>query len=132
MSSETENQSQSKWGSVAFQRRRFPRIDITLPVEYSPLETKEDNFRTIIAKNISSGGLLLVLPEFQPLSSTLKIRIYLGVKTIDAEVKVTWTELINGREKNEFRCGVFFTNITEGDLESIKQFTVEYSERGAK
>lgn len=127
--SETGGQLQSKWGAVAFQRRRFPRIDITLPLEYSPLETKEDKFKSVVAQNISSGGLLLILPELNPLSTCLKIRIYLGNKSIDAEVKVVWTELLTGREKNEFRCGVFFTDISDGDLELIKQFINEYLER---
>lgn len=129
MSSETDNQSRSKWGAVSFQRRRFPRIDITLPVEYSVVEREEDKFRHVIAQNISSGGLLLILPEFQPVSTSLKIRIYLGKKSIDAEVKVAWAELLTGRERNEFRCGVFFVNIQEVDLEFIKQFVVEYMER---
>ncbi len=129
MSSEIKNQGQSKWGAVSFQRRRFPRIDITLPVEYGVVEIKDDKFRTVIAQNISSGGLLLVLPEFQPISTCLKIRIYVGVRSIDAEVKVAWTELLTGREENEFRCGVCFINISEGDLEFIRQFITEYMER---
>lgn len=128
MSSET-NQSQSKWGAVSFQRRRFPRIDITLPAEYSVVEREEDKLRTVTAQNISSGGLLLILPEFQPLSTCLKIRIYLGTRSIDVEVKVAWTELLTGRERNEFRCGVYFTTIAEADLQFIKQFIAEYMER---
>lgn len=129
MSSETDNQWRSKWGAVSFQRRRFPRIDITLPVEYSVFEAEEDKLRSVIAQNISSGGLLLILPEFQPLSTCLKIRIYLGLRSIDAEVKVAWTEFLTGREKNEFRCGVFFVNISEADLEFIRQFIAGYMER---
>lgn len=129
MSSEPENQRKPKWGAVSFQRRRFPRIDITLPVEYSVIEISDDKFRTVVAQNISSGGLLLILPEFQPLSTCLKIRIYIGMRAIDAGVKIAWTELLTGREKNEFRCGVYFTNISEADLGFIKQFIAEYMER---
>ncbi len=128
ISSKRDNQGRSKWGAVSFQRRRFPRIDITLPVEYGVIEIKDDKLRTVIAQNISSGGLLLVLPEFQPVSTCLKIRIYVGERSMDAEVKVAWTELLTGRERNEFRCGVCFVTIAEDDLEFIKQFITEYME----
>ena len=49
MSSEAENQRRSKWGAVSFQRRRFPRIDITLPVEYNVVETEEEKVKAVIA-----------------------------------------------------------------------------------
>lgn len=129
MSSEAENQRRSKWGAVSFQRRRFPRIDITLPVEYHVVETEEEKVKAVVAQNISSGGLLLLLPEFQPVSTCLRVRLYLGTRDIGAGVKVAWTEILTGREKNEFRCGVCFTDIVEGDLEFIREFISEYMER---
>ncbi|MDZ4384759.1 MAG: PilZ domain-containing protein, partial [Nitrospirota bacterium] len=112
-----------------FQRRRFPRIDITLPVEYNVVETEEEKVKAVIAQNISTGGLLLVLPEFQPVSTCLRVRLYLGTRDIDAGVRVAWTEILTGREKNEFLCGVFFTDIVAGDLEFIREFITEYMER---
>ncbi|HBI24305.1 MAG: hypothetical protein A2Y48_00285 [Nitrospirae bacterium RIFCSPLOW2_12_42_9] len=129
MSSETENQIKSKWAAVSIQRRRFPRIDITLPAEYHVVVEGEERFRPVAAQNISRGGLLLIMPEFQPFSTCLKIKIHLGERSIDAEVKVAWTELLTGREENEFRCGVYFINISEADLEFIRQFIGEYMER---
>lgn len=127
--SDTDNQSRSKWGVVSFQRRRFPRIDVTLPVEYSILEAEKEGTRSVVAQNISMGGLLLILPELQAVPTCLKIRIYIGVRAIDAEVKVAWTELLTGRERNEFRCGVHFMNVAEADLSFIKEFIAEYMER---
>jgi len=130
MSSKIDRQSQPRWGAVSFQRRRFPRIDITLPVEYAVIEGEEGRFRAVTARNISMGGLLLILPEFQAESTCLRIRIYIGDRPVDAEVRVAWTELLTGRERNEFRCGVYFIDISEEDLEFIKKFIVEYMERG--
>ena len=89
----------------------------------------EEKIKAVIAQNISSGGLLLLLPEFQPVSTCLKVRLYLGIRAIDAGVKVAWTEILTGREKNEFRCGVCFTDIMEQDLEFIREFIIEYMER---
>lgn len=129
MSSKAENQRQSKWGAVSFQRRRFPRIDIILPVEYNVIETEEEKVKAVIAQNISTGGLLLVLPEFQPVSTCLRVRLYLGTRDIEAGVRIAWTELLTGREKSEFRCGVCFTDIVEGDLEFIREFISEFMER---
>lgn len=118
-----------KWGVVSFQRRRYPRIDITLPVEYDIVEKGEPRIRSVVAMNISSGGLLLILPEYLPVSSYLKIKIYLGDRVVEALVQVVWTELLTGREINEFRCGVFFVSISDEDLDFVKQFVLEYMER---
>lgn len=93
------------------------------------VEAEQCKFKSVTAQNISIGGLLLILPEFQAESTCLRIKIYIGERPIDAEVKVAWTELLTGRERNEFRCGVYFINVSEADLEFIKQFIVEYMER---
>lgn len=129
MSSESDKQWQYRWGAVSFQRRRFPRIDITLPVEYTVVDAEQGKFRPVTAQNISIGGLLLILPEFQAESTCLRIKIYIGERPINAEVKVAWTELLTGRERNEFRCGVYFVDVSESDLEFIRQFITEYMER---
>jgi c-di-GMP-binding flagellar brake protein YcgR len=121
-----------KWGAVSFQRRRFPRIDITLPVEYAVLseEAGSSPGRTVTAHNISGGGLLLILPEFHPETTRLKLKIHLpGVVTdgpptlsIETEVTVAWTEIRTGLERNEYRCGVSFGRVDERDIEAIRTF----------
>ncbi len=125
-SQETEDR---KWGLVSFQRRRYPRIDITLPVEYRLITHKEKPPKSVVAMNISAGGLLLILSEHLPAASCLEMTLHIGDKSINTVVQVAWTELLTGREINEFRCGVFFVNISDKDLEFIRQFIREYMER---
>jgi c-di-GMP-binding flagellar brake protein YcgR len=126
-----------KWGAVSFQRRRFPRIDITLPVEYTPLGGAGLLPRKIFTENISGGGLLLILTEFFPQSSRLRLRIHLpevsasssSLVAIESEVEVVWTEIRTGHERDEYRCGVLFTRIEERDLDRIKEFVKAQMER---
>jgi len=126
---EAREVEKKKWGLVSFQRRRYPRIDITLPVEYRLITDREKPPKSVVAMNISAGGLLLILSEYLPVSSCLEMTLYIGDRSINTVVQIAWTELLTGREINEFRCGVFFVNISEGDLEFIKQFIKEYMER---
>jgi c-di-GMP-binding flagellar brake protein YcgR len=121
-----------KWGAVSFQRRRFPRIDITLPVEYAVLSEEAGGSpgRTVTAQNISGGGLLLILPEFHPESTLLRLKIHLPgalsdgppITSIETEVTVAWTEIRTGLERHEYRCGVYFSRVDERDIEAIRTF----------
>ncbi|MBI5197268.1 MAG: PilZ domain-containing protein [Nitrospirae bacterium] len=134
-----ETAGDHNWGAVSFQRRRYPRIDVTLPVEYVSLSDQpgETVARQVVTQNISSGGLLLILTEFFPEASRLKLRIYLpaatssppGLVTIESEVRVVWTEVRTGLEQNEYRCGVLFTQIEDRDLEKVRDFIKTQMER---
>jgi c-di-GMP-binding flagellar brake protein YcgR len=106
-------------------------------VEYTPADKGAVLSRRVVAENISSGGLLLILTEFFPVSSRLRLRLHLpsvvpsspGLITIDSEVQVVWTELQTGLERDEYRCGVFFTQIDGQDLEKVKEFIKAQMER---
>ena len=136
---EETGEERPKWGTVAFQRRRFPRIDVTLPAVYGTLAEGSGGapIRMGTGENIGEGGLLLILPEYFPESTRLSLTLYLPAASggspplisMDMEVTVAWTELRTGLERNEYRCGVSFNRIDPQDLEKIRAFVREQMER---
>lgn len=126
------------WGSVYLHRQRPPRVSINLPVEYdaegagatssndptAPLKTTE-------SRNISEGGLLLILKEKLPIDSTISVRIHIPIKyytnrtrisPIQAKARVVWTDMITENPSGEYHCGVCFNEIVPEDLGLLKEF----------
>jgi c-di-GMP-binding flagellar brake protein YcgR len=110
---------------------------VALPVEYAVLSNgtgEETPPRQVMAQNISWGGLLLVLTEPLPDNTTMTLRLHFPSATatpftVDCDVRIVWTEIRTGVEKNEHRCGVLFTRIEETDLNFIRQFIQGQMER---
>jgi acyl-CoA synthetase (NDP forming) len=57
---EKEEKGKFHYGTVNFEKRRHPRVDVDLPVEYAPGDPSIHQGRAL---NMSEGGLLLYLPE---------------------------------------------------------------------
>ncbi len=116
------------------QLRSYFRIDVSLPIEYSPSGRKragEDGVeqpellpgRTV---NISGGGAQIVTGERYPLGTRLDMVIHLPDKMIPAEVEVVRhvpVAVVPGSgDPVEPRMGVRFTQIEERDREQIVRF----------
>jgi c-di-GMP-binding flagellar brake protein YcgR len=58
---EEEEEQSPRFGTVNFERRKYPRISVNLPLRYWKInETRICTGRTV---NISEGGVLLYPPE---------------------------------------------------------------------
>jgi len=105
-----------------FTRRRNPRINITLPVEYT---MSLDLAPTLPTKtgSLGGGGLMLFLPTAVPVGRLMKLKISLpGRPPIPCSVRVVWTELLTGMERNDFKTGVAFEQIADADLDLLRTF----------
>jgi c-di-GMP-binding flagellar brake protein YcgR len=107
-----------------FYRRRYPRIDLSLPVEYT---MKEAPARCLAKSGtIGGGGLMLYLPVAVAVGTVMELKIHLlDHVTVSGTARVVWTELLTGLERDEFKTGVEFKEILEHDLELLRNFIKE-------
>jgi c-di-GMP-binding flagellar brake protein YcgR len=110
-----------RYGTVGFERRRYPRFGLDLPIEYAKSDLVVKNGRAI---NASEGGLLLYLPEKIEIGQHLKIGVFFSLgselKTIETEVEVVWMDIHLEEDLGDYRTGVKFVDILPADLESLR------------
>ena len=112
----------SKKGVVAIERRKHPRFNLELPLDYFRIEDDE-NYGGIVA-NASELGILVYLPEKMEIGTTLSIEIFyakgLELDAIKAITKVVWADLPARKTWGEYRYGLQFQSIDKRDLSKLK------------
>jgi len=110
--------SQTKMGVLSIEKRKYPRVSVELPLNYSRAERK-DTLGGMVA-NASEGGLLVYLPEKIELGGLLKIEIFyvrgLELDTIRTVAKVVWCDLAARESWGEHRYGLQFQYIDQSDF----------------
>lgn len=118
------------YGFVNFERRKYPRFTIDLPIEYihEPFQTRFPGR----ALNASEGGLLIYLPQKVELGDTLRVRLYFtsgqSLDRVETVVQVVWLDIHLGEKGEDYRCGVKFIDISTTDLLKLKTFLKNLSE----
>jgi c-di-GMP-binding flagellar brake protein YcgR len=111
------------YGTVDFERRRYPRIKVDLPIEYVRTDLFVKHGRAVDA---SEGGLLLYLPEQMEIGQNLKLKLFFSfgteLKTIETLVQVVWMDIHLGKDWGDYRTGVEFVDISLDDLNMLKNF----------
>jgi c-di-GMP-binding flagellar brake protein YcgR len=125
MSGEEEKRETSyRIGIANFERRKYPRFNIDLPVEYC--RTNAASFQVGRAMNASEGGLLVYFPERMEVGQHLKLRLFFAHGTelnrIEALVEVAWTDIHLGEGWGDYRAGVIFLQISAEDVDRLKRF----------
>jgi c-di-GMP-binding flagellar brake protein YcgR len=119
-----EKETKPRTGVVNFERRKYPRFSVDLPIEYSRIESPVNH--TGRGLNISEGGLLIYFPEKMDLSQYLSLKLFfpLGSKlsTIEVLAEVAWTEIHLDESWGNYRCGVRFIDISPEDMSKLKNF----------
>jgi len=122
-----ERRLSSKKGVVAIERRKHPRFNLELPLDYFRIEDKE-NYGGIVA-NASELGILVYLPEKMEIGTALSIEIFyakgLELDTIKAITKVVWADLPARKTWGEYRYGLQFQSIDKRDLGKLKSLLTE-------
>ncbi len=116
-----------KKGVVASERRKHPRFNLELPLDYFRIENKE-NYRGIVA-NASEMGILIYLPEKMEIGTLLSTEIFyakgLELDSIRAVAKVVWADLPARKTWGEHRYGVQFQSIDKKNLSKLKNLLKE-------
>ena len=105
-------------GVFVIEKRRDPRYNVELPLDYSPINKKEDYHGTIA--DVNEGGILVYLPERLEIGDLFKIRIFfskdLELNTIQAIAKVVWADSAARKSTGDFRYGLQLQSFFKGDL----------------
>lgn len=127
---EEPKEAKPRYGIVNFERRKYPRFSIDLPIEYY-----RENAETRLsgrAVNASEGGLLIYLPERAEIGERLRIKLFFpsgqDLNLVEMLVQVAWIDIQLGEEGKDYRSGVRFIDISSGDLVQLKNFLKGLSE----
>ncbi len=112
-----EEKEKLHYGLVNFEKRKHPRFNVDLPVEYrrADLFVKQGD-----AANASEGGVLLYLPEQKEIGERLSLKLFFPsgsqLVSLEALVEVVWRDLPLDNDLGDYRTGVRFVDISLEDL----------------
>ncbi len=113
----------TRYGTVNFEKRRHPRFNVDLPVEYGRTELSIQHGRVF---NLSEGGLLLYLPELIEIGEHLVLKLFLPsgskLQTSEILVQVVWVDMRLENEWGDYRTGVRFADISLDDVDDLRNF----------
>ena len=112
-------------------QRKFPRLNWNVEVCWKKtldIPNKEPQ-NTSATKDISAGGIRLILGEGVGVGDILELQINLGGgKSICSRGRVTWVdkfEITGGIEKTGYEGGVEFLDMNDETMQQINQFIFE-------
>ena len=124
-----QTKARSREGIFIVERRKHPRFNIELPLDYR-IE-REDRYGGITT-NASIGGVLVYLPEAIVVGASLKIEILFAkgseLNSIKANAKVVWSDLAPKEIWGEYRYGLEFESFQEGDFQKLRKLLKELGE----
>jgi c-di-GMP-binding flagellar brake protein YcgR len=111
------------YGTINFEKRRQPRFNVDLPVEYARSSLVVKHGRVA---NASEGGLLVYFPEKMEVGQHLSLKIFFSsgaeLNTIETLMEVVWTDIDLGKDWGDYRTGVKFVDVSSEDMEKLKSF----------
>ena len=125
-----QDESKPRIGIINFERRKHPRFNVDLPVEYTRLESTLR--QTGRALNASEGGLLIYFPERMEIGQQLRVKLYFSAGTdlqsVECFVEVVWVDIHLGESWGDHRSGVKFLDVSSEDLNKIRKFLKSLSQ----
>ena len=125
-----EKERKFHYGIVNFERRKHPRFNINLPIEYSPVPSSVSH--PARALNVSEGGLLVYLSEKVEMGQLLQLRLFLPsgseLNSVELIAEVVWRDIHLGKDWGDHRCGIRFIDISPAGLTKLKKFLKNLSE----
>ena len=122
--------AKTRYGVLNFERRKYPRFSVDLPVEYAWVESSVGTAGRPL--DVSESGLLIYFPERMEIGQCLNVKLFLnmGSNLITLEVfsEVAWTEICFEPGRGEYRTGVKFIDISSTDMAKLKQFMLFLSQ----
>jgi len=111
------------------EKRKHPRVNINLPLEYRVSDTPKA--RAGMAINASESGLLVHSIKDMPVGTKLNIAVFFpkGFALANFEVfaEVVWKENYWQENRQECEFGLKFIQILEEDHQKLKRLLVEES-----
>jgi c-di-GMP-binding flagellar brake protein YcgR len=117
-------ETKPRYGIINFEKRKYPRFSIDLPMEYSRTDSLAHPGQ---AANISEGGLLIYLPERVESGQRLRLRLFFAsisesLHTMEVLAEVVWRSSEPGELGKNYSCGVKFIDARPMDMNKLKTF----------
>jgi len=118
-----EKETKPRYGIVNFEKRKYPRYSVDLPMEYARSDSVANHGQ---AFNAGEGGLLVYFPERVEVGQHLSLKLFFSsmseFNTIETLVEVVWVDVQMVEKREDYRAGVKFVDISPGDLEKLTFF----------
>ena len=119
-----EKNTKPRKGMVNVERRRYPRFNVDLPIEYYRINSSLSHAGRGLS--ISEGGVLIYFPEEVEVSQYLRLKLFLSLgsesNTIEVLAEVVWKDIHLGKGWGDYRCGVKFVDVPPDDMAKLKKF----------
>jgi c-di-GMP-binding flagellar brake protein YcgR len=123
-----EKESRARYGTAHFERRRHPRFNIDLPIEYRRTGSSVKDGRTI---NASEGGFAAYFPEVLGVGQQLRAKLFFSagpeLNAIEMVAEVAWVDDQLEESRKGYRTGMKFLEISTQDLDKLKKFLIGLS-----
>jgi len=124
-----EKETKPRTGVVSFEKRKYPRFSIDLPIEYYRINSSVS--QTGRALNISEGGLLIYFPEQMEIGQHLRLKLFFSLgselNTIEMLAEVVWMDIHLGKDWGDYRSGVKFIDVSSEDIRKLENFLMRLS-----
>ncbi len=118
-----EKEPTSPYKRGDFEKRRHPRCNVDLPVEYRRRDLVVKHDRVV---NASEGGLLTYLSEQVEVGQHLRIRLFFpfrsGLNVIEMVAQVVWMQSRPEKQRGDYYTGVKFIEVSPDDLSNLKRY----------
>jgi c-di-GMP-binding flagellar brake protein YcgR len=125
-----EKETKSHYGIVNFERRKYPRFSVDLPVEFYRIDSSTNPAGD--ALNISEGGALIYFPEQMEVGQRIRLRLFFSMgsklNTIELQAEVVWVDMRIDEGWGDYRSGVKFADISPEDMTTLKNFLISLSQ----
>ncbi len=126
-----EKEAKSQPGTVNSEKRRHPRVNLDLTIEYFRTNSRFSHSGRLM--NASEGGLSIYFPEQMEIGERLKLRLFriLGpaVNTVGPLGEVVWVDPHLDETWLDYQSGVKFVDISSEDLKRLQHFFNSFSQR---
>ena len=124
-----ERKPRSRPKTGGFEKRKHPRCDVDLPVEYRRRDLVVKYDRVV---NASESGLLTCLSEQVEVGQHLRVRLFFpsssGLNVIEMVTQVVWIETHPEKHGGDYHTGVRFIEISPKDLCNLRNYLGSLSE----
>jgi c-di-GMP-binding flagellar brake protein YcgR len=120
----TKKEAKTHYGILNFERRKYPRFSVDLPVEYYRTDKAGGSLGQ--ALDDSKGGLLIYFSERMELGQCLRLRLFFSmgskVDSIELLAEVAWVDMGIGEDLGDYRTGVKIVDISPNDMTKLNNF----------
>jgi hypothetical protein len=112
----------SHHGMVNFERRRHPRFNVDLPMDYDRINSAVPRDGRILTSG--EEGLLIYVSEQMEIGQQIRMRLFFAggpkLDKIEALAEVVWKDVNFGPASGEYRCAIKLIDISSEDMNKLE------------